>query len=130
MANTIGSPDPSAELGALLGGVVKGVVEAQEKLDDYARSQRARALATPVGEVIVPPLWYTFQRVAVDLELSADLSSRGSDAPRLRCRTLSPAMLGLYGREAAANVRVRVLVAPSGPVHAQTASTNPPDVEP
>lgn len=125
----MGSLDPPAELGALLGGVVKGVVEAQEKLDAYARSQRARALATPVGEVVVPPLWYTFQRVAIDLELSADLSSQGSDA-RLHCRTLSPAMLGLYGREAAANVRVRVLLAPSGLLSAQSAATTPTDLEP
>lgn len=109
----------STELGALLGGIVEGVVEAQETLDDYARAQRSRALATPAGEVVVPPLWYTFSRVAIDIELSAELEGKGA---RLRCRTLSPAMLGLYGREAAANVRVRVLLAPQGVLRVQDAA--------
>lgn len=118
MTNSSSNPHAATELGNLLGGIVQGVVEAQEKLDDYARSQRARALAVPTGEVVLPPLWYTFHRVAIDLELSAEVESQGSDT-RLHCRTLSPAVMGLYGHAAADNVRVRVLLAPQGPIHLQ-----------
>ena len=117
-------PETDSELGSILGGVVRGVVEAQQALDAYAQTGRERALVTPVGSVVVPPLWYTFTNVAVEMELSASLQEVGTKT-RLSCRTLSPAMLSLYGRQAAANIRVRVQIAPQGLLPLQKTTETP-----
>ena len=114
----------SAELGAILGGVVRDVIDAQAALDEHARESRARTLATPAGAVVIPPLWYTFSDVTLEVELAASLTSQGGRA-RLSCRTCSKTMTSLHGRSAATDVRVRLQIAPQGLLATRTATAEP-----
>jgi hypothetical protein len=112
------------ELGNLLATTIESVVSAQSKLDDYTL-QRAREFeATEPGTLAIPPLWFTFQDVMVELEMSASVSRvAGADGGRsqLVCRTLEPTAVGLFGYQASSGLRVRVRVAPQG-----TAVIRPP----
>ena len=102
-----------AELGVLLAGAVRAVAEAQDVLDEHARERAAAYLAAPPGSLALPPLWYAFDSVSVDLELSSEAVRTGSTGQtRLLCRTLNPLTVGLYGYAAAVGTRVRVSLAP------------------
>jgi len=105
-----------AELGELLVGAVRAVVEAQDVLDDLARTE-ARAFADePVGSLALPPLWFAFDAVSIEIQMSSEIVRRagtdGSAASRLVCRTVNPFTAGVYGYSAATGTRVRVELAP------------------
>lgn len=106
------------ELGLLLASTIASVVKAQEQLDAYAarRTQAYREAAE--GELVLPPLWYTFSKVDVQLELSADIRKIQTDAagaePHIFSRTLNPSSVGLYGYQASSGLKVRVEMAPQG----------------
>lgn len=107
--------------GDLLATTIGAVVQAQEQLDEYALRRREAYESTPPGQLGLPPLSYVFNAVAVELELSATVSgTRGGDPAAagagLLCRTLNPTMVGLYGYQASAGVRVRLLMEPRGPL--------------
>jgi hypothetical protein len=116
------APAPSdgtqqAELGVLLAGAVRAVVDAQDVLDEHARQNAASYLAAPPGSLVMPPLWYAFDSVSVDIQLSSEVVRRAATADRaaethLLCRTLNPVTAGLFGYSASTGTRVRVALAP------------------
>lgn len=113
----------NVELGALLGGTLAAVAEAQRRLDDDAMG-RTRAWLDQGGgddgDLVPPPLWYTCRSIAVEVELSASVVRHGpppgtageglAGGASLVCRTLDPMSVSLYGYRASAGLRVRLLV--------------------
>ena len=109
------------ELGNLLSNSIADVVRAQENMDLYTeKRQQAYQNAEP-GEFAIPPVWYLFRRVSIEMELSAsvaaialsdDVSEEGQ--PHIVCRTLDPTMVSLYGYQASSGMRVRVEMEPQG----------------
>ena len=97
-----------AELGDLLVGTAKAVVQAQNQLDAQARESVVQYLKLPDGELAIPPLWYTVKNASIEVELSATIS--GS---QLICRTLNPHNVSLFGYQASAGTRVRLLIGPA-----------------
>lgn len=112
----------AVELGHLLTTTIGAVAEAQERMDDYTLRRKREFEEAPEGTFALPPLWYVFDKVAVEIELSATVRSTRqpgenpagarADAPRLFCRTLTPASVSLYGHEAAAGLKVSVQLGP------------------
>lgn len=119
----LSSPDQAVELGQLLAGAVTAVVEAQDALDAHAEQQRMRYAETPAGTLAVPPLWYAFRRVSIDVELSAEFERKmvrptpdavATLVPRLNCRMLNPTSVGLYGYRASSGLKVHLSLEPQG----------------
>jgi hypothetical protein len=109
------------ELGELLANTLGAVVVAQEKLDNYTLARKQAYEQTPDGALAIPPLWYLFNNVAVELELSAQVAHTTSETtgnlqPHLVCRTLNPTSVSLYGYQASAGLRVRIQMTPGGPL--------------
>lgn len=111
----------AVELGNLLANTVAGVVSAQERLDTYTEQRRRAYEAAEPGQFALPPVWYLFRRVSLEMELSASvakvaLSKTANDngQPHLVCRTLDPTMVSLYGYQASSGMRVRVEIEPQG----------------
>ena len=121
------SPAPAgqqASFAALLTGAVDGVVQAQRRLDTDALARTTQFLTTPQGEIALPPLWYTFSAVNLQLELTAsvtriapaDTAQPGEGAKRgsvrLDCRLVNPAAVSLFGYTAASGFKVSLTLAP------------------
>ena len=108
------------ELGELLSSAIDAVVRSQEQLDRYTEQRQRDYQRAEPGSLAVPPLWYVFQHVALEMELSAHMDEvvddHGARRPRILSQTLNPTMVGLYGREAAAGLRVRVQLGPQAVV--------------
>lgn len=107
----------AAELGDLLSTTIGSVVRAQEKLDEYTLARKKAYEMAEIGSLALPPLWYVFKQVGIELEMSASvqkISGAGivDDAPHVVCRTLDPTMVSLYGHAASSGMRVRVIVEP------------------
>ncbi|HSS21105.1 MAG TPA: hypothetical protein VLL54_13610 [Pyrinomonadaceae bacterium] len=107
------SDNQGAELGSLLAHTIGAVVEAQEQMDQYTLRRKLEFEKTPDGSLALPPLWYVFDKVAVEVELSttvrstrAGTSSTKSDQPALFCQTLNPMMVSLYGYQASAGLKI------------------------
>lgn len=101
------------ELGDLLASAVDDLLRAQSRLDDSALAQRERLVTAPSGTLSLPPLWYTFRNVVLDLELSAAVKEpQAADRAKLLCGIPSLASVALYGREAAVSMHVRLTLAP------------------
>jgi hypothetical protein len=113
-------PRLGVEFSELLSSTVGAVARAQQELDAYTMERKREYEATPAGELAVPPLWFTFNQVAVELELSATVAGgaqSGEAGPgQLLCRTTDPTMVGLYGYQASAGLRVRLSIGPRGPL--------------
>jgi hypothetical protein len=107
-------PGQQTSLGLLLAQAVDGVVQAQRVLDEDARSRVAGFVETPQGDIALPPLWYTFSEVTIELELAAALVRRsaGAGAARLDARLLNPASVSLFGYAASSGLRVTLKLAP------------------
>lgn len=129
----------SAELGQLLAGAVTAVVEAQDLLDRHAESQQFRYAETPTGKLAVPPLWYAFRRVGIDVELAAEFSQEmvaptgqapAALEPRLRCRLLNPTSVSLYGYQASSGLRVQVVLEPQGHLQLRSDTGSPSPLDP
>lgn len=122
------SPAPprlGVEFGELLATTVGAVARAQEELDDRTLARTREYQAAPDGSLAVPPLWFTFSQVALELEMSATVAGGQTGAGRLMCRTADPTMVGLYGYEASAGVRVRLTMGPRGPLEVKDAGPGP-----
>ena len=106
------------ELGHLLSTTVESVVAAQDKLDEYTLRRAREYEAAEPGTLALPPLWYTFKSVGIEIELAASVartsSPAASGAPHLVCRMLDPTSVGLFGYQASSGLRVRVQLAPQG----------------
>lgn len=116
------SRNEAVELGNLLANSVAGVVKAQENLDRYTELRRQAYEASEPGQFALPPIWYLFKRVSLEMELSATVASfpgdndtaNGQGQPHLLCRTLDPNMVSLYGYQASSGMRIRVEMEPQG----------------
>ncbi len=106
-----------SELGALLAGTVRAVVDAQDVLDDHARQLAQEYAAAEPGTLALPPLWYAFDSVGIDIDLSTEVV-RTSPAPgqapqtQLVCRTLNPVTAGVFGYSASTGTHVHVTLTP------------------
>ena len=109
-----GFPSPAVALEDLLGGVVRGIVAAQEELDQAALAESDRSVPLPVGEVHLRPVWFVFERTTLDLELSTFVSESTGSASQFQCRPLDPAAVALRGYAAASGARLHIEIAPLG----------------
>ena len=103
------SESQAAPLGGLLAGAVDAVVQAQRRLDQDALSRVTRYIESPLGGVALPPLWYTFTEVNIDLELAVRvtrLEERIGGALRLDARLLNPTSVSLFGYSASSGLKV------------------------
>jgi hypothetical protein len=116
-------PRIGVEFGQLLSTTVGAVAQAQQQMDDIALERTRAYQAAPEGSLAVPPLWFTFNQVALELEMSATVAGGNTGGGRLLCRTADPTMVGLYGYEASAGVRVRLLMGPRGPLQIKDADS-------
>jgi len=120
-----------AELGALLAGAVAAVARAQDVLDQHAQARVAEYQASPPGSLAVPPLWYAFDSVSIDIELSAEVV-RGAGpgaSTSLICRTLNPVTVGVYGYSASAGTKIHLTLAPQR-VDPKSPAPTQPEVTP
>ena len=106
-----------SELGALLAGTVRAVVDAQDVLDDHARQLASEYAAAEPGTLALPPLWYAFDSVGIDIDLSTEvvrtvLVPGGAPQTQLVCRTLNPVTAGVFGYSASTGTHIHVTVTP------------------
>lgn len=107
-------PIEGVELGSLLASSIGAVVEAQQGMDEYTLRRKQEFEKTPEGNLALPPLWYVFDKVSVEMELSTIIRSDERVQPRLYCQTLNPTTVGLYGYQAAAGLKIRMQLGPRG----------------
>jgi hypothetical protein len=124
MSTTSPTPAPVAQqasLGTVLAEAVAGVVQAQRRLDEDAVNRATQYVETPQGELTLPPLWYTFSEVKLELEMAAAMtrtSARTGTAAeqegsvRFDCRLLNPAAVSLFGHAASSGFKVSMTLAP------------------
>jgi hypothetical protein len=106
-------PGRALSLGTLLADACEGVVQAQRRLDSDALERAARFVETPQGAIALPPLWYTFSDVQLQLELASVVAQVGTTGSfGLACQVLNPASVSLFGYAAASGLRVSVRLAP------------------
>ena len=105
----------AVELGELLASTVVSVAEAQEGLDRHASARLDAMERGDADAPRVPPLWYTFTEVTLEVALSASIErASGSVPPRLMSRPVDPRQVSLYGYQASSSLVVRVRLAPRG----------------
>ena len=120
----------AVELGQLLSTTIASVVQAQEQLDIYTEGRRLAYESAAQGSLAVPPIWYTFQNVAIEMELSTTIAeveniNTGEKTPHLLSRTLNPGAVSLYGYQASSGLRVRLHLVPQGFVPIKIDSAKP-----
>ena len=115
-----------AALSSLLVHAVEGVVAAQRVLDEDALARVTEFVQSPQGDLVLPPLWFTFREAKLTLEMAATVSrvrarsatsannanSTNSNEVQLDCRLLNPAAVSLYGYAAASGIKLELTLAP------------------
>lgn len=109
MGNAAADIVQSAELGDLLSGVVRGIVQAQGVLDQAAAQAATQYVNTPDGQLSLPPLWYTVKSAEVDVQMSATVQNG-----EFICRLTNSSSVALFGYQASAAARVRLVIGPNG----------------
>ena len=105
----------AVELGELLASTVVSVAEAQEGLDRHATARLDAMERGDADAPRVPPLWYTFTDVSLEVALSASVRRATASAPaQLMSRPVDPRQVSLYGYQASSSLVVRVRLAPRG----------------
>ena len=105
----------AVELGELLASTVVSVAEAQEGLDRHASARLDAMERGDADAPRVPPLWYTFTDVSLEVALSASVQRATANAPaQLMSRPVDPRQVSLYGYQASSSLVVRVRLAPRG----------------
>ncbi len=105
----------AVELGELLASTVVSVAEAQEGLDRHASARLDAMERGDADAPRVPPLWYTFTDVSLEVALSASVRRATASAPaQLMSRPVDPRQVSLYGYQASSSLVVRVRLAPRG----------------
>ena len=105
----------AVELGELLASTVVSVAEAQEGLDRHATARLDAMERGDADAPRVPPLWYTFTDVSLEVALSASVQRATANAPaQLMSRPVDPRNVSLYGYQASSSLVVRVRLAPRG----------------
>ena len=103
----------AVELGELLASTVVSVAEAQEGLDRHASARLDAMERGDADAPRVPPLWYTFTDVALEVALSASVRRATASAPaQLMSRPVDPRQVSLYGYQASSSLVVRLRLAP------------------
>lgn len=115
-----------AALSSLLVHAVEGVVAAQRVLDEDALARVTEFVQSPQGDLVLPPLWFTFREAKLTLEMAATVSrvrarsatsannanSTNSNEVQLDCRLLNPAAVSLYGYAASSGIKLELTLAP------------------
>lgn len=105
----------AVELGELLASTVVSVAEAQEGLDRHATARLDAMERGDADAPRVPPLWYTFTEVSLEVALSASVQRATANAPaQLMSRPVDPRQVSLYGYQASSSLVVRLRLAPRG----------------
>jgi hypothetical protein len=100
---------------------VGGVLQAQAQLDTDALTRVTRYMATPQGQLVLPPLWYSIAQVDLSFEMAATLtrisarnagSSSAAGEVQLDCRLLNPAAVSLFGRSASSGLKIALRLRP------------------
>ena len=105
----------AVELGELLARTVVSVAAAQEALDRHATDRLDAIERGDEDAPRVPPLWYTFTDVSLEVALSASVQRATANAPaQLMSRPVDPRQVSLYGYQASSSLVVRVRLAPRG----------------
>ena len=105
----------AVELGELLARTVVSVAAAQEALDRHATDRLDAIERGDEDAPRVPPLWYTFTDVSLEVALSASVQRATATAPaQLMSRPVDPRNVSLYGYQASSSLVVRVRLAPRG----------------
>ncbi len=103
----------AVELGELLASTVVSVAEAQEGLDRHATARLDAMERGDADAPRVPPLWYTFTDVSLEVALSASVQRATANAPpQLMSRPVDPRQVSLYGYQASSSLVVRLRLAP------------------
>lgn len=103
----------AVELGELLASTVVSVARAQQELDRYATALLDASERGDADAPRVPPLWYTFTDVALEVALSASVQrATASTALQLMSRPVDPHQVSLYGYQASSSLVVRLHLAP------------------
>ena len=114
-------PGQQAALSTLLAEAVGGVLQAQAQLDTDALTRVTRYMATPQGQLVLPPLWYSIAQVDLSFEMAATLtrisarnagSSSAAGEVQLDCRLLNPAAVSLFGRSASSGLKIALRLRP------------------
>jgi hypothetical protein len=118
----------AVELGQLLTSTIASVVQAQEKMDQYTEQRRLAFESAPEGSLVLPPLWYVFSDVAIEMELSASVAEvnnpeSGETEPHIVSSMLNATNVGLYGYQAASGLKVRLQLSPQGFVPIKNSET-------
>ena len=136
VGNGIGSAGAAlaeAPLSRILGSVAAGLVTAQSRLDAQASKSATIYAETPTGVLAVPPLWYAFRDVQVELEMSASIAAVGTTqatsaatggTAELQCRLVNPASVSLFGYQASAGLRITMQLGVMGAQPIKTESDN------
>ena len=98
----------TAELGELLSGLARSVVQAQDQLDAHATRQATQYAQLPDGTLAIPPLWYTVKNAVIEVEMAGVIQNK-----QMICRLLNPAGVALFGYQASSGVRVRIAIGPN-----------------
>ena len=111
----------------LLGGIIDGLLRAQDQLDRHAAQRATEYVETPGGTLALPPLWHTLHDVRIDLEMSASITSGmvrdGKADPVLLCRLTNPASVSMFGYQASAALRISMQVGVNGAIPLKTATS-------
>lgn len=112
-----------AALSSVLIHTVEGVVAAQRVLDNDALARVTEFVQTPQGDLVLPPLWFTFREAKITLEMAATVtrvqarSKTGAASARdgdvhLDCRLVNPAAVSLFGYAASSGIKLELTLAP------------------
>ena len=115
---SLSTQSQASELGELLSNTIGSVVRAQEKLDEYTLARKQAYEDAEPGSLALPPLWYIFKQVEIELELSASVQTINAPGtsvdkkPHVICRALDPTMVSLYGHAASSGMKVKLVMEP------------------
>lgn len=128
MPYPLSQKDQPVELGRLLTTTIASVIQAQEQMDYYTEQRRLAFESAPEGSLVLPPLWYVFSDVAIEMELSASVAEvRNNESGEIKSHIITSMLnttsVGLYGYQAASGLKVRVQLAPQGIVPIKNTET-------
>lgn len=101
----------SFRIADLFSDLVDGLVSAQKSLDEQALEQRERFLLGPQGTLHVPPMWFHFRRVKIDLEVRG-LTVEKQGSPSLTCRLIDSVTSNLIETDASLRSRISIAIEP------------------
>ncbi|TVZ41725.1 hypothetical protein P886_1073 [Alteromonadaceae bacterium 2753L.S.0a.02] len=98
-------------LADLLNTTVDALLDAQDKLDEYATTRSRRFQEVPPGEPVLPPLWFNFDNIDLELSLLASVQNvrvNNQDRAEFLAATAKEADLALYGSAVQTGLTLRM----------------------